>query len=256
MCTVVILRRPDHAWPLILGANRDEQLNRPWKAPARHWDDRPDVIAGLDELAGGSWMGLNEFGVVACILNRRGTLGPQENKRSRGELVLEALDHEDAVAAADALAHLDGQAYRGFNLVVADNRDAYWLKLEEQKDAEVIVNEIPEGLSMLTAGDLNDPTSDRIQAYLPRFSTAAIPDPSNNNWMAWQSLMGAGPEGDSPLSAMCFSTDMGFGTSSSALLALPATNSALSNPEDKPMWLFTSGPPDSTPFEQVDLDFG
>ena len=78
MCTVVILRRPTHEWPLILGANRDEMLIRPWKPPARHWPDRPDVMAGLDELAGGTWMGLNDTGVVACILNRHGTLGPQD----------------------------------------------------------------------------------------------------------------------------------------------------------------------------------
>ena len=104
MCTVIILRRPDHEWPVIIGANRDEMNNRPWKPPARHWEDRPDVIAGLDETAGGTWLGVNEDGVVAAVLNRFGTLGPAEGKRSRGELPLEALDHADAVDAAQALA--------------------------------------------------------------------------------------------------------------------------------------------------------
>ena len=42
MCTLVILRRPGHAWPLILGANRDEMKDRPWSPPGRHWPDRPD----------------------------------------------------------------------------------------------------------------------------------------------------------------------------------------------------------------------
>src|ERR1700741_3178665 len=104
MCTVVVLRRPDHPWPIILGANRDEMLARPWKPPARHWPDRAEVVAGLDELAGGTWMGINDHGVVACILNRHGTLGPMAGKRSRGELVLDALDHADARDAAKALA--------------------------------------------------------------------------------------------------------------------------------------------------------
>ena len=49
MCSVIFLRRPDDAWPLILAANRDEMLSRPWKAPARHWPDRPEIVAGLDE---------------------------------------------------------------------------------------------------------------------------------------------------------------------------------------------------------------
>lgn len=75
MCTVVILYRPEHRWPLILGANRDEMLDRPWRAPGRHWPDRPDVTAGLDKLAGGSWLGLNDTGVVAGVLNRMGPSG-------------------------------------------------------------------------------------------------------------------------------------------------------------------------------------
>ena len=100
MCSVILLRRPDATWPLILGANRDEMAGRPWKAPARHWPDRPNVIAGLDELAGGSWLGMNDEGVVAAVLNRMGTLGPEAGKRSRGELVLDALDFADAAEAA------------------------------------------------------------------------------------------------------------------------------------------------------------
>jgi uncharacterized protein with NRDE domain len=128
MCTLVILRRPGHDWPLILAANRDEMIDRPWQPPARHWPDRPQVLAGLDELAGGTWLGLNDDGVVAAVLNRRGSLGPEDGMRSRGELVLEALDHAEAEAAAGALMHLDPRAYRSFNLVIADAENCYWLR--------------------------------------------------------------------------------------------------------------------------------
>ena len=93
MCTLVILYRPDHDWPVLIAANRDEMLDRAWSAPARHWPDRPEVVAGRDKLAGGSWLGVNDHGVAAGILNRLGSLGPDANKRTRGELVLEALDH-------------------------------------------------------------------------------------------------------------------------------------------------------------------
>ena len=102
MCTLVMLFRPGHEWPLLIAANRDEMLDRTWSAPARHWPDRPEVVAGRDELAGGSWLGVNDDGVVAGILNRMGSLGPGDGKRTRGELVLEALDHSDAAAAAEA----------------------------------------------------------------------------------------------------------------------------------------------------------
>src|SRR5262249_60559477 len=126
MCTLVILRRPEHDWPVIIGANRDEMIDRRSKPPGRHWLDRAEVVAGRDLLAGGSWLGLNDWGVAAAILNRHGSLGPAAGLRSRGELVLEALDHADAVAAATALADLDPAAYRSFNLIVAHNPHALW----------------------------------------------------------------------------------------------------------------------------------
>ena len=82
MCTLVMLCRPGHEWPVLMAANRDEMLDRTWSAPARHWPDRPEVVAGRDELAGGSWLGINDYGVVAGILNRMGSLGPSDGKRA------------------------------------------------------------------------------------------------------------------------------------------------------------------------------
>ena len=106
MCTVIVLRRPEEAWPLLLAANRDEIPSRPWEPPGRHWPDRSDVVAGYDCLGEGSWLGVNDMGVVAAVLNRSGSLGPTTDRRSRGELVLEALDHAEAGAAARALCDL------------------------------------------------------------------------------------------------------------------------------------------------------
>jgi len=71
---------------------------------------------------------VNDDGVFAAILNRPGTLGPADGKRSRGELVLEALDHAEAKVAAEALTDLDPDAYRPFNLIIADRYDAFWLR--------------------------------------------------------------------------------------------------------------------------------
>src|SRR3981189_375916 len=117
MCTLVILRRPEHDWPVIIGANRDEMIDRPAKPPGRHWPDRAEVVAGLDLLAGGSWLGINDWGVAAAILNRHGSLGPAAGLRSRGELVLEALDHADAAAAAAAPAQLQNAAHPSFKRI-------------------------------------------------------------------------------------------------------------------------------------------
>src|SRR5438552_17288850 len=103
MCTLVILRRPDHRWPVLIGANRDEMIDRPWQPPGRHWPDRPEVVAGLDALAGGSWLGGNDWGVAAAVLNRHGSLGPAPRARSRGALGLGGLAPAGAGGAAAAL---------------------------------------------------------------------------------------------------------------------------------------------------------
>ena len=249
MCTVVILRRPWHDWPLVLAANRDEMLNRPWWPPARHWPDRPDVIAGLDELGGGTWQGLNDYGVTAAVLNRVGSLGPDPNKRSRGELVLEALDHADAESAAAALAALDGNAYRSFNLVVADNAAAYWLRHDGGK--RLFLDDIPTGVSMVTAHDLNDMSSPRIRANLPRFREAEAPNPETGDWRAWEALL-ASPSptnNGGGAAAMAIKADSmaDFGTVCSALVALPAADRG-------PIWRFAPGMPGTVPFEDVKLD--
>jgi uncharacterized protein with NRDE domain len=230
MCTLVILRRPEHRWPVIIGANRDEMIGRPALPPARHWPDWPEVIAGLDQLAHGSWLGVNDWGVAAAVLNRHGSLGPAPDQRSRGELVLEALDHPDAVAAAEALTHLDPGAYRTFNLIVADNRDAFWLRHADGKSIDAWP--IEEGLSLIDSGELNRPSNRRVTLAAPRFRDAAPPDPEREDWAAWQALLSdnESPTGEPPENALRFATGHGYGTVSSALVALPQPNSGALRP--------------------------
>ena len=254
MCTAVLLRRPDHVWPVLFAANRDEMTDRPWAPPARHWPDRPDVVAGLDRLAGGTWLGLNDDGVLAAILNRTGSLGPQSNKRSRGELVLEALDHAEASTAAWALADLDPDAYRSFNLIVADVDAAFWLR-NTGNAAGIEVMPLPTGLSVLTAHDRNDPACARTRRYLPRFEAAAEPTPEADDWRTWRDIL-ADPSfdaADGPTAAMSITTDWGFGTTSSSLIALPARPTSLMSEPQMPRWLFAGGRPDHTDYLPVAL---
>ena len=276
MCTLVLLRRPGAAWPLLLAANRDELASRPARPPGRHWPDRAEVVAGLDVQAGGSWLGINDHGVVAGVLNRVGTLGPETGKRSRGELVLEALDHADAAAAAQALSDLDPHAYRPFNLVIADNRDAFWLRHagplpgfafrtatgqwrevaahqlpgasigSAAGEAAVECHPLPAGVSMITARDLNDLGSARVRRYLPRFQSAPPPDPARDDWAAWIALLAARETEDGdPSGAMTVVTDGPYGTLSSCLIALPAAG--------MPVMRFADGRPGEAPFEEIPL---
>ena len=250
MCTVVVLRRPNHDWPVVLAANRDEMIDRPWDSPARHWRDRANVVAGIDRLAGGTWLGLNDEGVVAAVLNRRDSLGPDRLLRSRGELVLEALDHADADAASDALSQIDSTSYRSFNMVVADNRDGFWLRSTGAGTVEM--GELPAGLSMVTSADLNDPASPRIAYFRPRFESAPAPEPGRDDWTGWQDLLASTDHapGAGAREAMCIVPEHGFATVSSALIGLPA----MRLPASRPVWLFAAGAPSEAPFRPVALD--
>jgi hypothetical protein len=247
MCTLIILRRPDHVWPVIIGANRDEMIGRPAASPARHWPDRPEVVAGLDRLAGGSWLGVNDWGVAAAILNRQGSLGPAPGQRSRGELVLEALDHPDAVAAAEALSHLDSEAYRTFNLIVADNRDGFWLR--HAGSGQVEVHPIAEGLSIIASGDLNELVHRRLEFAEPLFRAAAPPDPDREEWGEWERLLSndESPPGEPPESALRFRLPHGYGTVSSALIALPEPNAG----ERKPRFRYAQWEPAPAPWAEM-----
>ncbi|WP_343559936.1 NRDE family protein [Kiloniella sp. b19] len=262
MCSVIIARQPGSNWPLLIGANRDEMNNRPWLPPSRHWPDQPEVIAGLDELAGGSWMGLNDFGLSACILNRYGTLGPQGDKRSRGELILETLDHAEASEAAKALSALNPEAYRPFNLIVADWKDAFWL----HNDGQVIhLKPVPAGLSMITHSDLNQ-DHPKLNSYRPAFERS-LPDIGTQedlqltDFRGWAELLGStkapadpdgsGPDDSDPENALCFCRGNGFETLCSSILALPSAELHLKG--IKPLWLFAEGQPDKTEFQPVKL---
>lgn len=252
MCTLVILNRPGHPWPLLVAGNRDEMADRPWSPPARHWPDRPEVVAGLDHGGGGSWFGINDHGLVAAVTNRSGTLGPHETKRSRGELVLEALDHAEAAAAAEALAELDPRAYRGFNLFVGDPRDAYWLCHREQPGGAIERHLLAPGLHMLSAGDLDDAAAPRVAAWRPRFADAPIPDPAAGDWRGWSELLGSRIEpgaDEDPRTAPNFQLDSGFGTICSHMVAIPR----YPGHDAAPLFWFAAGAPHRAPFEPVSL---
>jgi uncharacterized protein with NRDE domain len=243
MCTLALLRRPAAAFPLLLAANRDELRSRPARPPGRHWADRPHVRGGLDLEAGGTWLGVNDDGVVAAVLNRRGTLGPQPGKRSRGELVLDAVQHLSARESADALTELDERAFRPFNLIVADPKEAFWVR--HGGDGPVRVAPVPDGVSMIDSGELNDPASPRIARFRGPF-TADLPDPAKGDWSGWQLLLATpAPTGRDSGEGLLIRRPDGYGTVSSSLIALPA------DPVIPPVWLHADGPPDRADFRAV-----
>jgi uncharacterized protein with NRDE domain len=108
MCLIALAYKVHPLYPLIVVANRDEFRQRP-AAPAAWWADRPEIFAGRDLQAGGTWMGLTLSKRFAAITNHRDLSRPQVQGPSRGRLVVQALEQGIDPGATGG--------YAGFNLI-------------------------------------------------------------------------------------------------------------------------------------------
>lgn len=117
MCLVVIAWQQHGAYPLILAGNRDEFHARPTQE-AHWWSDHPDILAGRDLQAGGTWLALHRNGRFATITNFRDAQHEPASLRSRGHLITEFLLSDETPVGY--LESIDGDRYAGFNLIVGD----------------------------------------------------------------------------------------------------------------------------------------
>ena len=102
MCLLIVLAQTQPGLPLVVAANRDERFDRPAVALSVLREAGPRTLGGQDLVAGGTWLAVNEAGVVAGLTNRPATKDPA--KRSRGELPIALTEHTSAAAAVEALA--------------------------------------------------------------------------------------------------------------------------------------------------------
>lgn len=126
MCLILFSWKTHPKYKLVLAANRDEFYDRP-TAVATQWDDHPEVVAGRDLQAGGTWIGANKSGKrIAGITNYRDPQNIDPNAHSRGELTTNYL-----LSKETPLAYLLGIKnsiiqYNGFNLLVGDSKHMFY----------------------------------------------------------------------------------------------------------------------------------
>lgn len=102
--------------------NRDDAATRT-EAPPSLWPTASTpFVAPKDLQAGGTWIGVNANGVIACLLNRYDAAPP--GRASRGAIVVEAMNATNLEAAYGALAGLDHSLYAPFTCVLIDRDGA------------------------------------------------------------------------------------------------------------------------------------
>lgn len=119
MCIVIVAFQYRAGHPLVVAANRDEQHARPTRM-ADFWAEAPDVLAGRDLEAGGTWLGVTRDGRFAAVTNYAEPPLDPAPPRSRGELTRDFLLSDAEPEDYCAWVAEKGELYRGFNLLVGD----------------------------------------------------------------------------------------------------------------------------------------
>lgn len=116
MCLILIALQQHSRYPLVIAANRDEYFSRP-AAPADFWTNAPQLLAGRDLQAGGTWLGITRSGRFAAVTNVREPGRQRSDARSRGDLTTGFLtDTRDPLTYLAQL-QAEADAYNGFNLI-------------------------------------------------------------------------------------------------------------------------------------------
>jgi uncharacterized protein with NRDE domain len=119
MCLAVVAWHVHPDFPLVLAANRDEFYARSTR-PASWWGQSVSLLAGRDEEAGGTWLGVTRGGRLALLTNVRAPSERNAHAPSRGAIAVGALQSRQP--AGDWLREQAPRmgAYNGFNLLLAE----------------------------------------------------------------------------------------------------------------------------------------
>jgi uncharacterized protein with NRDE domain len=119
MCLILLAWQSHAEYPLIVAANRDEFYARRTR-PASWWGQAVSLLAGRDEEAGGTWLGINRRGRFAVLTNVRAPSERNPHATSRGLLVLSALQTSQSLASWLQDCSARASSFNGFNLVLAE----------------------------------------------------------------------------------------------------------------------------------------
>jgi uncharacterized protein with NRDE domain len=225
MCLIVVAWRARAGMPLVVAANRDEWRERAAE-PVHWWPDHPDLLAGRDLQAGGTWMGITRGGRFAAVTNYRDPSEKRSTARSRGELVTRFLLGGDAPARFLSDLRARAHDYNGFNLILGDGANLFYYGSREGEPRA-----IEPGVHGLSNHVLDEPWPkvvrgrDRMQAALGRddpvpalfdlLSDTAVADdqelPATGVGIAWERRL-----------ASALITGADYGTRASTVLTVSA----------------------------------
>ena len=214
MCTLVVLHRAVPGVPLLVAANRDEFYDRRAEGLAlRGTPGGVAVLAPRDARGGGTWLGLSARGLFAAVTNVA-VAAPDPSRRSRGLLVLDALEAGSAREAAERAEASTAERYNPFNLFVSDGREAHCVSARAGGTRRL---RLEPGVHVVGNGPLDaepPPKVARLRERAARLAGRPLADALDG-----LSRLCRGHERGDPLGSACVHTER-YGTRSSTLVAL------------------------------------
>lgn len=168
MCLLVVAWLTHPRYRLVVAGNRDEFHDRP-TAPLGWWPDEPDILAGRDLRAAGTWLGVARSGRFGLLTNFRDAAGsPAPGAPSRGRLVPDFLRTGDAPDRYLAGLRAGAAQFAGFSLLLGDDKTLYYYSNVEPAEPRAL----GPGLYGLSNHRLDEPwpklvrTRERVAAAL------------------------------------------------------------------------------------------
>lgn len=236
MCMLAILYRVARNTPILVAANREEFFTRPTQYP-KIQPGTPRVVCGTDRQAGGTWLGVNQYGLLAAVTNRPKAMVPLDT-RSRGLLCRDLLDLRNAREAVElAKKELATGRYAGANYLCADAKFAAVV----YGGNRVEVVELIPGLHTLSNGNLDD-LRDQRHEFVRRMLTLHTLDSAVTFLAVASRAFSRKPDGEGRRGIVLSGGD--FGTVSSTLLSLPRKI-------QQSIYQYCDGPPCDRPYEDL-----
>lgn len=234
MCLLAVLYRLVPESPILVAANREEYYDRPSQSPSIQ-SGKPRVLCGMDQRAGGTWLGVNQHGMFVGLSSRRGTSDPI-GARARGLLAREVLRSSSARKGVDkAMETLMTDRYEALNLIVCDAESGWVIHSDEEQE----VVPLEDGLNIIGNQNLNDPNDERVR-LAHRLLTLQMLDSPVKFLAVASKVFARAPTPQGRPSMIVRGRD--YGTVSSTLLALSP------KPRDA-IFQFSSGAPDEAKYE-------
>jgi uncharacterized protein with NRDE domain len=255
MCLLVLAWKIDPLFPLVVGANRDERFDRPALSFTVLRESNPRLLGGRDELAGGTWLAINEHGVVAGLTNTPSPGGPDPSRRSRGELPLVLAGHTTAASGVERfIQQVRPDEYNPAWMLVGDRESLFYLELASGETPRV--RELAAGTYILENAplDATSPKVDYVRSLVRSAASNSVP-----LWTVLPSILSShvvadfsdGETRSRPTTpraretlAPCVHTER-YGTRSASLIRVPLRVDRL------PEVLVADGPPCTTSFVDV-----